>query len=728
MPNNKLKVLINLIGDEEIFSNNGECNLEAKCIIYYTVYILPNYFFVCLTVSLRNGLDENAFRELRSFQESRPSEEVTAVRGILQEVYKCPRSSADEPTNWTYAINVFEILLGICNELEYHDDFPISINEAKKVHIGIRKLIEFALKPYLLDLTTPIEHRLPYIIASSKILLKIASNKFFSLICSRTDQHLVYTDLLSSIFMIICYAGEEEKSQFSKHLNDIQSTLTHADYFKILFLIQGSVKNIPDKQIIQQTVHKQLIQLLYRSGSFIALCEALLPSITSLDQNDDIVKKRLHCCEVISTIIATRGYKKLFYNQIINEIHEHLLYFIRSDKSHQLYFFDVGIHCLSKLFSLGLSFISHHITHSIFNIFDKLGTPNEIIAGAIVCEPNEFIQAIHLVHLIFCASGPSDHTLPSACITPYLKMFIQIYHILYSSTNKELINEILAIIVRCLSNRDKSELNSIVELILFDEYDESIKCLSPRLDIQMVDNGEKENIKICIAAILVEPEDSSDIDSFVRPSISLLNVLKQCNHNILIYNIFLHLLQMFSDNFCNVHQKNGSSSSELLGSEDEMKTAIEIKFKRKYVIIHALNELILFKSFYGQLSRNPNDIFFMLDKILNQQLIQLSLKPNDMEESEEILIVILSIIEQLKPHVKNDKLLIQLEKTLKKLRNNIQNEQMRPVFKKLNDILDAQIGTKIYLNSVLPCFGILPILHIKFINQFYRQNRTRFRC
>lgn len=642
-------------------------------------------------------MDENALKEVRTFQNTRTSEEIAAIQKILREDFQCPENSTSKPSNWTYATNVFEILLQICDVFEHHDELPISINETKKVHIGIRKMIEYGLKPYLLGVATAIDSRLPYIIASSKVLLRIAGNKFFSIICTRSDQHLVYTDLLSSIFIIICYGGEEQKLQFVEHLIYIQSILSHADYFKVLFLIQGSIKSTPDI-LIQQMVHKQLMQQLMRSGSFSALCEALLPSITSLDQDEEIVKKRLHCCGAIASIVAKRGYKKQFYHQIIIEIHQHLLSYIRSSRSHQLYYTDVGVQCLSKLCSLNLAFISRDITDLLFGIFNNLATPNELITGAIVCEPNEFLEAIHLVHLTFCASGPSDQTLPSEYIKPFSIMLIQIYHVLYASTNKTLKNEILAIIVRCLLNREKNELNNIVEMVLYEEYDKSVRYIHSRLKMELVSNGESENISMKIVATGPNRDyrdNESDIDSFLRPSVSLVNVLKQCNHNILIYNVFLHLLQMFAESFGNVKEQNEPSSSELLGSEGELKRAIEIKFKRKYVVIHALNELILFEAFHGQFDENPLDIVLMLDKMLNQQIQRIELllrseRKQLVEECEEVLIVILSIVGQLKSRVKNEQLISQLEQTLQKLRSVLQNDRMKTVLKKLDNVLDAQ--------------------------------------
>lgn len=614
---------------------------------------------------------------------------------MLYEEIQCPRPNTCEPSNWTYATSLFEILLEICDNLETSDDFPLSVNEAKKLHIGIRKSIEYGLKPFLLGVATPIDCRLPYIVASIKVLLKMLKNKFFPLIYTRNDQHLVYTDVLSSIFMIVLHGAADIKSEFEQHLVHVQSQLSHADLFKILFLIQGSDQHRPVFSI-QQITLKQLMQTLYRPGSFGALCEALLPSITSLDQDEEIAKKRLHCCTVISSIVAKRGHKKQFYHQILNEIHEHLLNFIRSNKSILASnYIDVGVQCLSKLYSLQLGFVCRHITDILFRTFNNLSHPSDLIAEAIVCETNEFFDAIHLLHLTFCASGPSDDTLPSEILKPYMPMLFQIHYSLRESTDKLLKNEILAVIIRCLSNREKGELCQIVEWILFEEYDDCAKCLHQRLKIERINVEQHESITFKIASIEVEHSDDLNINSFLRPSISLVNVLKQSNHNTLIYNVFLHLLQMFYNNWGsskNIDQL--SSSSELLGSECELKNAIEKKFKRKYAVIQALNELIQFKPLHGQFAENQHDIVSMLDKMLNQQIEQIEdvMKSNEKfveKDFEEILIVILSIVGDFMLRIQDDELKTRLEKRMEKLRNLLRDDQMKTVMRKLDILLGA---------------------------------------
>lgn len=646
-------------------------------------------------MSIRGALEAIALAELKAIHAFRSPEEHTSIEKALCEQYKCPRpDDLSNANNWTYASYIYGTLLQIFDELEKDDEFPLAINDAKKVHIGIRKAIEYGLKPFLLEVSSGIETCIPYIIGNVNILWKFANNKHISVICTRSDQHLIFTDLLSSVLMVLCCTADDAiKSQFQTHLESIQQKLSHADHFKILFLIQGNGKN-QQFVLIQKMLHKQLMDTLYKAGSFRALCEALLPSHTSLDQDEEIVKKRLHSSAVIATIIARRGHKKTFYHAFIDEIQQHLLAYTRTNRMNQLNYMDVGVRCLSKLCSLELDFINRHIVDNVLGLFNKLASPSDLIAGAIVCDSNAFVEGVRLVHLTFCATGPSDNTLPSNILIPFMPMLFQIHHILNESTDKVLKNEVLSIITRCVSNRCNDELNKIVETILYEAYDECDKYLHPRLRIECkAITEDSEEFLVKIAPFESNDEMNAlnglDVTSLLRSSTTLVNYLKQCNHNVLIYNVFLHLLRMFTDNFGTSKSIALGTSSALLDTESDLSTVIQTKFRKEYSIIHTLNELIMFKSFHALVSENPHDITTVLDQMLNQQIRNIdSLKRSNqcdaLKSSEEVLLVILSIVGDLMQRLRNEELEKQLKQTLQALKVALRGCNMDVLLRKID--------------------------------------------
>lgn len=636
-------------------------------------------------------MDSTGQAELKEIQQHFSKEENPLIQNYLTDAFKFPKM--ENLNIWTYAKHIYCVVLRICNELERHDDFPVSIKDAKKLHTGIRKAIEYGLKPFLFDVIDSKETCLPVINANINILLKITGNKFFSDFCSRDNQPLMYADIVSSIFVVISYGDETMKLHFEEILKSFPEKISLAMYFKILFLIgQGNRSQVT--MLIQTISMREMKKTLYLPGSFVALCEALLPSITSLDQDEDIVKQRLHSCAVITNFIAKPIFRRELFYKIINEIHCHLMEYIRRNSSQQRFYVDAGVQCLAKLYALGLPSLHRQIAHITFGLLAKLENPPELLAGAVVCTPIVFIESIHLVHLTFCASGPSDDTLPSHLLTSYMPIFIQLHGIFRKSKNKSLKNEILDIIVRCLSNRDVLELNKIIECLLYENYEKGQKCLHSRLQIDFTIIDNEEILALTVRKDEALPESSADgldFSTFFRSSTTLIDVLKQCDHNTLIYNVFIHLLEMFSDIFNATDPPEESSSCELLGDEDELKNAIEKKFKRKYAVINTLNELILFKPFHGQISENPHRIIKQLEKMLNQQIQKFEKNNRNPhpDDNDEVLVVILSVVDEFIHRTSNDLLKSRLEKTLMNLQSILRTCGNDVILKKLEMILGS---------------------------------------
>lgn len=617
-----------------------------------------------------------------------------SIEAILNQ-YECPPNSQNtsSPTNWDYAVGIFCVLALIDGELEKVDEFPLPIVEAKKIPVGLRRAIDYGIKPYIGEALTETVAR-SHLTFSTSVLLKIVANKHFPIFCSKPEQKVLHRDILSGLFCILAAGDSSQIGKFEEALCKLTAKLPHSQYFEILFLIKGDGQ-LP--QEMQRIVHKQLLQCLYRSGSFTALCEALLPDATAEDeQNDEMAKKRWHGCSVISTILGRRGYSKQFYHMTIDEIHKHLLQYINCDRTNQHFYADVAVQVLSRLCSLQLNFIRSHIVVVIFGQLEKLVVPDVLIAGAIVFDEMEMVVAIRLIYLAFCATGPSDVTLPSELLVPYLPVLFQLHNIFNGLTcpsGATLKQEITAVIVRCLANRETSELNKIAESILYENYDDKVKCLHPRIHFA----GDAERFYVKISSLAQEDDDGlGGMASFHRSSVTLVNLLKMSDNNVLIYNVFLHLLQMFSDNFAAKSTMTGASA-ELMDDVDELTAAIECNFKRKYAVINALNELILFKPFHSQFSEHPHDIIAILDKILIRQIECIesthAKRPENVEtDCEEFLIVVLSIVGDFLRKIRNEDLTNRLHRTLRRLQTLIQGNGMSAVVaKKLSAILEPQV-------------------------------------
>lgn len=634
--------------------------------------------------------------DLKRMQDKLNAENLS-IQSTMQEIYRSLGIDSTAQTNSEYISHIFYLLLEIEKELAKSDDFPVTVNEAKKITNGMRKLVEYGLKPVLLS-AARCKDAMTCLCASVTVLVKLIHNKHFSLICTLNDQKMMYTHLLTGLFVIISGEDQMFKTKFEAILLEITANLPHSQFFEILFLIKG---NSELSQQCQKVTHKQLLQCLYRPGSFVSLCEALLLNITSTDQDENTQRKRLHCCTVISKIIAHNGYSKKFFHMIIDEIHHHLISFINNNQNNQQYYADIGVYCLVELWSLQHNFIQKHIIGNILERFDRLVTPEDLLTGSIVFDEQEFRNSVSLLHLTFCAFGLSNSSLPSNLLVPYLPLLFQLHNAFNSFPDTKLNEEITSIVVRCLANRETSHLNEIIEHILYEDYSSKMKKFHSRIKFHSIVFEQTEHFRFQIAA----EEDGNidfDVTTFYQSSVTLVNLLKQSNHNVLIYNVFLHLLQMLSDNFISSETIAGSkNSAALVDSVDELTQTIEKKFKKKYAIINTLNELILYKPFHSQFSENPHHIIDILNQILNRQIEHIEMiqakKCNHLEDdNEEILIVILSIVSDFLQKIRNDDLKLRLHRTIQKLRQLLQTSKMETVLRKLNNILEPE---KNILNS-----------------------------
>lgn len=620
-------------------------------------------------------LDAGLVKELQSIQSYLQTSGVSIETLLNDHHFVGTSSTTSTATNWNYAAGVLCLLVLIDDELAKSDEYPLAVGDSKKIFVGLRKAIAFGIRPYLAA-SSP-----TCLICSVSVLVKIVASKHFLTFCSKAEQKLIHRDIVSALFCLLA-SNEPQIERFNVILSELTTKLPHSQYFEILFLIKGDNELPPQ---VHPIAHKQLLQCLYRSGSFIAICEALIPDALAEDEeSEEIAKKRWHCCNVISSIVGRRGYSRQFYHMIIDEIHQHLLQYLDNERPCQDFFADVAVQVLSKLYSLELNFIRLHIVAVIFGQLQKLAEPDVIIAGAIVFEETEMFVAVQLIYLAFCATGPSDVTLSSNLLVPYLPILLQLHNVcneLICPRAAIMKKELTALIVRCLVNREKSELNGIVETILYDNYDDKFKRLHPR--IQIIGDTERFVVKISNSTVKHNDSGLHGMESFHQSSIGLVNLLKVSDNNLLVYNVFLHLLQMFAENFGGGSTAIGKSA-ELMDDVDELAVAIEGNFKRKYVVINALNELIQFKPFHSQFNENPHYLVAILHSILNRHIESHRVVGSD---SEEFLMVILSIVGEFLHKIRNEELKSKLHRTLKRLKT-LHLSSM--VARKLNTILEPQ--------------------------------------
>lgn len=586
---------------------------------------------------------------------------------------------------WQYARHIFFVLLSMVeHETTENADLFISPKKSQRFHAVLRKGIKIGLSCHLTesDIQNVIIRR--RVIASASMLDKIVKSALFKSFGIRRERILLLAEYFCSLFFIITYADPESKKRFGAVLANISSEEQHSHVFEILFLVKGR-SGLPLD--VQKRVHIHLLKALYRNGSFTALCDSILPDAADYAPNENSTegsqRNRWQCCMAVAHIIGRTGYSKAFYSMIIEEILAHISDHIQLDsKKRSNLNIDVAVECLNRLYSLPMASIKKHIEGAIFKPFNELAMPNDLLTGAILLSENETEKAVEILHTVFCSAGPSHVTLASKLLVDYVPLLIQLHEFFGKLPSQNLRRKINSIIVKCLSNRDKNDFNEIVDQILFEDYPTSSKILHRR--VEFCSAGSELVFRIAAEEEAIEEIEFS---SMCQSSMSLLDILKQSNHNPLIQKIFFRLLQLLSGNSPNSGQQ---SSADLLFDTKELMFAVNAKFKRKMSVIYTLSELIDFKPFQSQLSENSNELCEILNDILNEKIEESQLTGT--VSDEDSLFIILTVVENLLHTSKRDSC-TQVKKTLQKLQKVISTHDKFnvDVKRKLKQILDPEL-------------------------------------
>lgn len=563
---------------------------------------------------------------------------------------------------WSFVESIFFILIRMVEQADASNEPLLTSKDSQKFHTALQKAIAFGCSSNLSN-NSLVEEQTKLRVTSVVLMLrKITASSLFLMSCTRREQKLVHKELIKGLLHLLAFVDDAAvKLKAEAILQNITSTMKLSQLFEILFLVKGDAQ-LPMQ--IQTLAHKQLLLALYRTGSFVALCESLLPPEDSTDAESDeeIRRKRQQCCIVVSTIVGRRGYAKQFYYQMVDEIIEHLQVSGENERQNKRQFIDAAVECLTRLFALELNFVRNKIAQKVLTPFERISSPTDLLTGSIVLDQSEIMKVVHVAHAVFCLAGPSHTTLPSYWLINYLPLLIQLDDWLSALPEQQTRRQLIAVIVKCLSNRDIEELNQLTENILFENETGELMRAHARIEL----HSENNNFDLRIRNA-VENVEQFDFESLQRSSVRFVNLLKQSNHNVLIFNVFLHLLRLLSTNF-----DATKTSSEFISNEDELTVAIKVHFQRKFSLLYALNELIMFTDFHGQFKENPRQLCDVLDQILNRQ-IERSSETHFDSENQNILLVILSIVDDLMKLIQNEELKQRLTRTLRRLEESLTN-------------------------------------------------------
>lgn len=564
--------------------------------------------------------------------------------------------------SWKYTMYLYRILTDIQQLLDQNDlsTKQTTTNDFDNLVSSIQKCSKFGLEPYLHP--------------------EMAKNKCFSAIYQSTDvnsaeecynrlnlginafaqillikelrSHKLFEDMLL-IFLAAVFSNTRNDSDAINHKLDQVYDIFQEKYFQILLILKSN-QTLPVS--LQKMLHRHLMKRLVGQNGFEVLCKTLIR--IGDDANEPIWK----LSSAVFDIVSRKGHTKEFYIAIIDGIFEFLKKCIKSKELER--FVETCVGSLMRIYSLRSEEISEKIVSYLVERLDILCSPKEIFAGYIVLDSDELEEVISMNLACFCSSV--HVVLPSEILVPYLRVLCQIFSQVEVTALR---TKISTLIIKCLHNRGRVELKSIINSLLFEDSANHLKLMHSRIVIQLNNTSQEHKCVISKASDL----------SFFDASECLINILKSSNNNILAYNIFIHIFEQL-DGSVNVSPQ---SKSDLIQDEDELTQLMSQVFKKRVAVYYTLSELINHKQLHHQINENPSEMLNICMNIIRNHLTN---PENKTLNDEHSTILVLSIIKEFLEKIQFTKQFDEFIKILCELKLKSENNQ---IVNQINSILVA---------------------------------------
>uniref|UniRef100_A0A182RBN5 RNA polymerase II assembly factor Rtp1 C-terminal domain-containing protein n=1 Tax=Anopheles funestus TaxID=62324 RepID=A0A182RBN5_ANOFN len=404
--------------------------------------------------------------------------------------------------------------------------------------------------------------------------------------------------------------------------------------FRSLLVIKGSA-GLPVE--LAKVLHIDLLYLTGEPGGFSALCKTLL-SVGETNENIPSWQKS----EVVAKIVSSKGHTKKFYRQVLTDCFEFYHWAAQTGTEEASTYVATCIECLKRFCQLPAPYRELHvrIEEYFFSNFQELAAPKELVTGCVVHERITLLSNLHECSTAF--TGSTFTALPSALLVPYLHLFLKLISMLPSTFEEQ--TYLHSMIIFCLSNRSKSELEQIVMSLLLNHAEDEVGkyLLHPRIVLKHVTNDNNYTLQIGPATNGADPEGDNLLPI-------LVDVLKSSNRNLLLYDVFLVLLNQL---MTGVWADNSVETPDQLLDSVERDGLLCKRFHQKYVLIQSLMELINHKHFHSQLYDNPGEVLNILNVSLTK-IIDNSHTLDDGANSNDLLEIVLSVFQEFLQRIRN---------------------------------------------------------------------------
>ncbi|XP_055836747.1 transport and Golgi organization protein 6 [Episyrphus balteatus] len=596
---------------------------------------------------------------------------------ILSEAFKLEATSQNNP-GWRYSLYIYQILLSVIDEVDFDSDSKEDLISTKHVNLlidAIQDVSGFGLRANLHSILiehpifAPIPTKSPpstqNLIVSLKAFRKILAIRKFHV---GGNLSIVTRDYIAGILTIIEHdlekkiqLTEPQRKLYQSDLNAIWNESSKCDYFRNILLFRG-LPNLPPA--LQKRLHFELLNKLMAKGGFTYFVSTLLMKRTAVDAAE------CDYFEVVANIVAHPKHSNKFYLCLIEQIFEFLNLCISN--SNMAFCMGAGLLTLKKLYELKVD-TQKAITERLDKVFEKLAHPEDIISGLIVMEHKELTFLSNFLFTCFCSS--SMECLPSEMLTKYLPLLLSVYSFIPDKFKEQV--QIRGVIVRCLANRSRNELDKIVNALVAKKYPDEWVQLHPRVSI--LPDSTFSQLTVKINSPDAKPEELNI--SNVLPEILTLS-----NHNILTYIVFMCLLGMMQEALTKDDDDNLDASIDLLHSEEELVTFLNSKYPIKVEIVLCLSTLVNHSGLKAQISENSSEFLDFLRTFIQRRGGQ---SLGNQESTDHTLLLLLTITQEMIENSEIPEKYRDFTKVLKELRKQTPNELIVHRIDKLLHLLEG---------------------------------------
>lgn len=535
----------------------------------------------------------------------------------------------------------------------------ISINKINLLSKIVVEAVTVGLTPYLpqsivlpLKLTTPVS--VEGLTEERKLTkLKLATNSLVTIFEKKilANQPLLENCLIQYIFSLFYLLSHDKIS--TESVDHCKIIISREQYFRYLMLFKG-LRGLPLD--LAKILHRRLLNELQLSGGFEILCRLLLKNTSEAAAPD------WQRCEVVARIVSAKGHIVNFYSAVTDAIFQ----FLRASLlvKEQEIFIPVCVQALQQLLTVVPDELKTNIEEKLTNWLTDIKNPPETLAGSILLSNEEFYELLNMT--FSCFGGLPMVKLPSKILLPHQSSLFHLYCLAELIENKATKEYVATILNYVLNNRNTDELRDFIQLAInFGRDTNSFK----RIILKNSTKFPTPSVNICAE------EEIPNIDG----SKHLLNLIKNSSNTILMYNIFIILLEMLQ-----MIGESSTASGDLLDTDDpeQLGELLSQKFFQRYTIIEILQELITFKPLHQQFMDNPGKMIEFIENLLQKQ-IDSSKKPEQIDT--HLTILLLTVFNELINSLKNPELQTQLRRKIQKFKEVTQDSEAR---EQLNHLLN----------------------------------------